>query len=81
MNAALSLPAKYGSSEKYSKFLPASGLRLMLTPGPNKTLTFSATASAPRRVAAVSTMIGFHELAMVADVGKQVDLIDSFKPR
>ncbi len=33
-------PDKYGSSEKYSKFLPHNGECLMFTPVPNATDTF-----------------------------------------
>ena len=48
MNAADILPARYGSSEKYSKFLPHRGERFIFVPGPSRTETFSAMHSSPR---------------------------------
>ena len=45
--AAASFPESSGSSEKYSKFRPQSGLRLMFTPGPSTMPTPCATASSP----------------------------------
>src|SRR5665811_2203231 len=45
--AEASSPATYGSSEKYSKFRPHNGDRLMFKPGPNRTPTPSARLSSP----------------------------------
>ena len=40
-DADCSWPARYGSSDQYSKQRPPSGLRLIFTPGPRITATFS----------------------------------------
>ena len=41
--AAAILPARYGSSEKYSKFLPQRGSRFIQVPGPNKNNKVAST--------------------------------------
>lgn len=79
-NAAASLPARYGSSEKYSKLRPASGLRLMLRPGPSSTSTSCAAASAPSALPTSSASDTSQLLATVAEVGKQVAGWDSPSP-
>lgn len=69
---AASLPARYGSSEKYSKLRPHSGLRFILSPGPNTTDTSCAAASSPK-AAPISSPSAASQLFATADaVGKQV---------
>ena len=72
MYAAAKLPAKYGSSEKYSKFLPQSGERFMFTPGPRTTATPSAMASFAIVFAACAATARFQEAASAEAVGMQV---------
>ena len=43
---AIIIPARYGSSLKYSKFLPQSGLLFIFIPGPRIMSTPKETASA-----------------------------------
>ena len=75
------LPARYGSSLKYSKLRPQRGLRLIFSPGPNKTFTFWARASFPKQTP-ISLPSSLSKLeAIVTAVGKQVALSDSFKPK
>ena len=81
ISAAAILPARSGSSEKYSKLRPANGLRLMLRPGPRRTLTPSAFASTPSACPTSYPRCGSHEFASVAAVGKQVAGRDWFNPR
>lgn len=61
-----------GSSEKYSKFRPQRGERLMLAPGPSSTLTPSARDSTPSATPTRSTSAGSQVDARVDAVGKHV---------
>ena len=45
MNPAASLPARYGSSLKYSTFRPHRGLRFRFAPGPSTSPTPCSSAS------------------------------------
>ena len=78
---AASLPARYGSSEKYSKLRPHSGLRFILSPGPNTTDTSCAAASSPK-AAPISSPSAASQLFATADaVGKQVAGTLGFSPK
>src|SRR5699024_7144019 len=77
-HAAPIRPARKGSSEKYSKFLPQRGERLMLTPGPSTVDTPSALASAAMALPTVAMRSGSHVLAEVTAGGKQVAGWDCF---
>ena len=72
------LPARKGSSEKYSKFLPQRGLRLILTPGPRTVLTFSAFASSAIAEPTSSMRSVSHDDAVVTAGGKQVAVSAGF---
>src|SRR5215216_234315 len=71
MLAAIS-PARYGSSEKYSKLRPPSGERFMFAPGPSRTSTFRAMHSS----ASASPILWIRSTSQVEArqdaVGKQV---------
>ena len=69
MSAAAILPASSGSSEKYSKFRPQRGLRLMFTPGPSTMEMPSAFASRPMCAPISSSSASSHVLASPAAVG------------
>ena len=81
ISAAAILPVRYGSSEKYSKFLPHRGLRLMFIPGPRSTLTPSAMASFPSPSPTCCARSSSQLLQTVAEEGKQVAGTDGFSPR
>ena len=70
--AAAILPVRYGSSEKYSKLRPHSGLRLMHRPGPSSVPTPCETASSPMAAPTRSSSSTSQLLAIVTAVGKQV---------
>ena len=74
-------PVRYGSSEKYSKFLPQSGLLLMFNPGPKITLTSMVTASSANAVPISSPNISSQLFATEAAVGKQVAGRLAFNPK
>ena len=78
---AASLPARYGSSEKYSKLRPHSGLRFMLSPGPNTTDTSCAAASSPKAAPISSPSAASQLLAMADAVGKQVAGTRGIQPK
>ena len=71
-HAAPILPAKRGSSDTYSKFLPQRGDLLILIAGPRTIDTSWSMASSPmaRPIASISSSL--KELAVVAAGGKQV---------
>ena len=70
--AAASLPESSGSSEKYSKFRPQSGLRLMFTPGPSTMPTPCATASSPSARPTAESSVSSQLFASALAVGKHV---------
>ena len=70
--AAASFPARNGSSEKYSKFLPHSGSRFILSPGPSTMPTPSLAASLPSSLPVSSTRASSQLFARAEAVGKQV---------
>ena len=74
-------PARIGSSEKYSKFRPHRGERLMLRPGPSRTSTPRPRASSPSASPMSRASSGFHVAATAEAVGKQVAFSDSAIPR
>ena len=78
---AASLPARYGSSEKYSKLRPHSGLRFILSPGPSSTDTSCAAASSPKAAPISSPSAVSQLLAMADAVGKQVAGTLGFNPK
>ena len=67
-----SWPARYGSSDQYSKQRPPSGLRLMLTPGPRMTATFSWIHSSAMASPTLWMSSGFQELDRPAAGGNGV---------
>ena len=79
--AAARRPASSGSSEKYSKFRPPSGLLLMLRPGPRRTPTPCDDASLPRATPISVASSSSQLLATVAPVGKQVASSEPWMPR
>ena len=79
--APASSPVRYGSSEKYSKFLPHRGERLILAPGPNITATSSCRHASPNATPTSRTSSRSHDAASVTAVGKQVAGTLTFKPR
>ena len=78
IQAAL-FPASSGSSEKYSKFLPHTGERLMFVPGPRITETFSARHSCAMACPSSYHNFSSQEQADVAAGGKQV--VETVLPR
>ena len=79
--AAHIFPARYGSSEKYSKFRPHSGDRLMFTAGPSTTDTRSCWQLSPSDSPISRIISGSKEAAVALAVGKQTALILSLMPR
>ena len=72
---------RYGSSEKYSKFLPPRGLRFRFTPGPSRIST-SASRHSPASASPIcSASPGSQEQARAHPIGKQVAGILAFIPR
>ena len=71
-SAAASLPARYGSSEKYSKLRPAVGLRLIFAPGPKTTCTPYLCASLPMARPTLRAFSSSQPQASAAAVGKAV---------
>ena len=70
-------PPRYGSSLKYSKFRPHSGLRLMFTAGPNSMQTHpprwhSSPSARPIRSSSASS-----KLAAVAHAGREAHRLDA----
>ena len=80
MKAAASLPVSSGSSEKYSKFRPQSGLRLRFAPGPRMRPTPSASASRPRAAPISKSSSSSQPQAVSTAVGKQVAGRERFMP-
>src|SRR5450759_2258211 len=78
--AEASSPATYGSSEKYSKFRPHNGDRLMFRPGPNRTPTPSARLSSPSALPTSVSRAGFHVEARPTAGGKHVAGTESLMP-
>src|SRR5215207_3278223 len=70
--AVASSPASQGSSETYSKFLPQSGERFMLMPGPRTTDTPMAAASRPRASPTLRKRSSFQDEPRADAVGKHV---------
>ena len=81
MAAAAIFPDKYGSSEKYSKFLPHNGFLFILSPGASKTWMFCNTASLPKASPTFSSSCSSQLLASVDGDGKQVAGTEGFSPR
>ena len=81
MYAAESSPARYGSSEKYSKFRPHSGLRLMFTAGPSTTATSSCWQLAPIRSPSLPSSSRSNEAAVAQAAGMQTALMLSLMPK
>ena len=72
MSAAAIVPARKGSSAKYSKLRPHSGERFMLAPGPRMTSTSRAMASSAN-ACPISCSSSTSQLeARLEAVGKQV---------
>ena len=71
-HAAPMRPARKGSSEKYSKFLPQRGLRLMFTPGPSTVDTPRLCASTAIADPTSSIRFSSQLEAVVTAPGKQV---------
>ncbi len=71
-NALPSVPDRYGSSEKYSKFLPQSGERFILSPGASRRFTPTAVASAPIAAPTSYSRAGSQLLASMDGEGKSV---------
>ena len=80
MKAAASTPVSSGSSEKYSKFLPQSGLRFMLAPGPSTRPTPSASASRAMAAPMQRMSSASQPQAVSTAVGKQVAGLERFMP-
>ena len=81
ISAVAITPVRYGSSEKYSKFRPHRGLRLMFTAGPSSTLSFSCWQASPRASPIFSISSGSKEAAVALAAGKQTALMLSLIPR
>ena len=79
--AAAILPDRSGSSEKYSKLRPQSGLRLMQRPGASSVPTFWTAASWPMAAPTRSSSSSSQVLAMVTAVGKHVAGSEPESPR
>ena len=69
VTAADIFPDRYGSSEKYSKFRPPSGLRRRLQPGAYQTWVPTWRASLPTERPKVSARASFQVQARVASTG------------
>src|SRR5699024_826136 len=74
-------PESSGSSEKYSKFRPPCGLRLMFSPGPRRTWTPWAAASRPSAFPISSARSTSQLEPMPAAVGNAVAGSEPFSPR
>ena len=72
IHEAASLPARKGSSEKYSKFLPQRGERFMQAPGPSKTSIPKVLHSSARASPSLSIRSRFQVEAAHEAVGKAV---------
>ena len=81
MKAADISPARKGSSEKYSKFLPHRGLRLMFTAGPRTTLSFSCWQLSPMAWPILLIRKRSKEAAVAQAAGIQTASMESFMPR
>ena len=79
--AAAILPETSGSSEKYSKLRPQSGLRLMQRPGASSVPTFWTAASWPIAAPTRSSSSVSHVFAIVTAVGKHVAGSEPLRPR
>ena len=79
--AAPMVPARKGSSEKYSKLRPHRGERLMLSPGPRRTCTPRERASRPRACPIRRASSGFQVAARAEAVGKHVAFSEAAMPR
>src|SRR4249920_2268083 len=75
-----SSPARWGSSEKYSKLRPHSGERFMLIPGPRMTDRLQARASRPNATPTRRSSSGFQLDAIADAVGKHVAGSDPASP-
>ena len=74
-------PARTGSSEKYSKFRPHRGLRLMFTAGPSTTDTRSCWQLSPIASPIARISSGSKDAAVAHAVGKHTALMLSLIPR
>ncbi len=71
-HSVASTPVRIGSSEKYSKLRPPSGLRFRFTPGPSSTATSIARHSSPSASPIRRSSSGSQVEALATAGGKQV---------
>src|SRR5437773_446593 len=70
------VPVRYGSSPKYSKLRPRTGIRAMLTPGASNTCSARFLASVPITLPNSLATAGSNDAAMAIAEGSAVALAE-----